>query len=85
MDLTATDDEAEQENEQRLERRERLKRRRCDGRTTPAHAEVVELSDGEDGDMRLAMELQRAERTRLREVTEADARLAREMQEAEAE
>ena len=32
VDLTATDDEAEQENEQRLERRERLKRRRCDGR-----------------------------------------------------
>ena len=85
MDLTATDDEAEQENEQRLERRERLKRRRCDGRTTPAHAEVVELSDGEDGDMRLAMELQRAERTRLREVTEADARLARQLQEAEEE
>ena len=85
VDLTATDDEADQENEQRLERRERLKRRRCDGRTTPAHAEVVELSDGEDGDMRLAMELQRAERTRLREVTEADARLARQLQEAEEE
>jgi len=82
VDLTATDDE--QENEQ-LERRERLKRRRCDGRTTPHDAEVVELSDGEDGDMRLAMELQRAERTRLREVTEADARLARQLQEAEEE